>query len=369
MTSEAIDQHQPTASPTRNSAARTGGVSVDAAIEPCIADALAALDGRAPLLAGMIRYHLGYLEPDLTPAAPSRIASSRGKRLRPAVALLSCAVFGGQPSAAGPLGAAVELLHNFTLIHDDIQDRSATRRHRPTVWQLWGVEQGINAGDALFASAHLPLARLPDWGVPAHVTVRLIEAFNRMTIEIVAGQVLDLGFEGRNDVTPDAYLDMIAGKTAAIVRFAAWAGALLGAADERAAAQFGEFGLALGLGYQMRDDALGIWGVSDETGKATADDIRRRKQSLPIVLLRAHALPDQRADLEALYQCPTIDDAGVARILMLLEEHDVAAEMTRRTASFHRDARAALLSVAPSGENTPRDELLRLIDSLATRRF
>ena len=211
-------------------------------------------------------------------AAPG--STSRGSRQAHAArggALAAGAA--GEPRAAAPVAAAVELLHNFTLIHDDIQDESPTRRHRPTVWSLWGVGQAINAGDALFAAAHLPLYRLASTDVSTDLTLRLVEAFDRMTITIVEGQTLDLSFEARPDVSPGEYLEMIAGKTAAIIRFGAWAGALLGGADEATASRWAEFGLALGLGFQVRDDQLGIWGVREATGKAPADDVRRRKQS------------------------------------------------------------------------------------------
>src|SRR5829696_2583232 len=172
---------------------------VDALIEPALLDAVAALDGRTPLLSGMVRYHLGYAGRDLRPLDGRSV--DRGKRLRPAVALLAAGAAGGEPRAAAPLAAAVELLHNFTLVHDDIQDESPTRRHRPTVWSVWGIGQAINAGDALFAAAHLALYRLTAT-VAAEPTLRLIEAFDRTTIEIVEGQTLDLGFEGRPDVAP-----------------------------------------------------------------------------------------------------------------------------------------------------------------------
>ena len=312
---------------------------LDAILLPELRAAVAALDGGAALLVGMARYHLGELGPNLAPAAPGAV--DRGKRMRPAVALLACAAAGGDPAAAAPLAAAIELLHNFSLIHDDVQDESPTRRHRPTVWSLWGVGQAINAGDALFAAAHLPLHRLPERGVSPALALRLLEAFDRMAIAIVAGQTLDLGFEGRADVTPNAYLQMIGGKTAAIVRFAAWAGSLLGGADDDAADRFAAFGRALGLGFQVRDDALGIWGAEATTGKAAADDIRRRKQSLPLLLLREHADEATRAELAALYAAPSVDAAGVARVL-------------------------ALLAADPAA-NPARDRLLTLVEGLAGR--
>ncbi len=351
---------------TTNPVAAAAAVrALDAAIDPEIERAVDALDGRAPLLARMARYHLGLVDADGNPTPSGAV--DRGKRIRPAVALLCCAAAGGDPAHAAPLGAALELLHNFTLIHDDVQDNSPTRRHRPTVWSLWGVGQAINAGDALFAASHLPLHRLADLGASPALVLRLADAFDRMTIAIVEGQVLDLGFEARADVTPDDYLRMIAGKTAAIVRYAAWAGALLGGTDEERAERFAAFGLALGLGFQIQDDALGIWGATAETGKAPADDIRRRKQSLPILLLRERLDDDERAELEAIYAAPEVDGPGVARVLALLARTGVRETIAERVAAEHDRARETLLAAADSGPNPARDRLLALVAQLAVR--
>jgi geranylgeranyl diphosphate synthase type I len=338
---------------------------VDALIEPALRDALTALDGRAPLLAGMARYHLGYAGRDLQPQNPRAV--DRGKRMRPAVALLAAGAAGGEPQAAAPVAAAVELLHNFTLIHDDIQDESPLRRHRPTVWSVWGVGQAINAGDALFAAAHLPLYGLASSGISADLTLRLLEAFDRMTIAIVEGQTRDLSFEARPDVSPGEYLEMISGKTAAIVRFAAWAGALIGGAAEATASRWAEFGLALGLGFQVRDDLLGIWGAQEATGKAPADDVRRRKQSLPILLLRERLDDAERGELNRLFTAPNVDGAGVSRVLALLERESVRQEVEAVIAGYHDRAAAALMDAAQPGNAPARDQLLALVERLSSR--
>jgi geranylgeranyl diphosphate synthase, type I len=338
---------------------------IDASIETPLLEALAALDGRAPLLAGMARYHLGYAGTDLKSIDAHRV--DKGKRMRPAVALLAAGAAGGNPLAAAPVAAALELLHNFTLIHDDVQDESPTRRHRPTVWSIWGIGQAINAGDALFAAAHLPFYRLPLAGVPADQVLRLLEAFDRMTIAIVEGQTLDLGFEARSDVLPADYLEMIAGKTSAIVRYAAWSGALIGGADETAARRWADFGLALGMGFQIRDDLLGIWGDPRETGKAAADDVRRRKQSLPVLILRERLQTTERDELNRLFAEPEVDGPGVARVLALLEREEVRQEVEVEIARYHEAAASALLDAAMSGDNPSRDRLLALVERLSTR--
>ena len=167
-------------------------IDVDPLIDPEIEVAIAGLDRPATLLGGMARYPLGQLESDLSPVPDAGRRAINGKRLRPVIALLCCAAQGGAPGRAAPVAAAIELLHNFTLVHDDIQDESDTRRHRPTVWSLWGRSQAINAGDALFAAAHLALYRSRIVGVADDLALRLSEAFAQTAIEIVQGQVLDL---------------------------------------------------------------------------------------------------------------------------------------------------------------------------------
>ena len=340
-----------------------GSREIAALIDPLMREAVAALDGQAPLLAGMVRYHLGYVDQTLQPVVDG---IDRGKRVRPAVALLAAGAAGGDPAVAAPVAAALELLHNFTLIHDDIQDESPTRRHRPTVWSLWGSKQAINAGDALFAAAHLPLYALPSRGVSADLTMRLLAAFDRMTIAIVEGQTNDLQFEERADVMPEEYLAMIGGKTAAIVRYAAWAGALLGGSSEADADRWDAFGLALGLGFQIHDDLLGIWGATAETGKAPADDIRRRKQSLPILLLRERLPGEERAMLDALYAAESIDPVGVDAVLSLLAREGIQAEVAHEVARYHDQAIRALAATS-TASNAHRRQLEAMVEQLATR--
>ncbi len=340
-------------------------MDVDALLEPLMTEALTALDGRSPLLGGMVRYHLGYVDVALQPVDPRTI--DRGKRARPAVTLLVAGTAGGDPAQAAPVAAAIELLHNFTLIHDDIQDESAMRRHRPTVWDTWGAKQAINAGDALFAVAHLPLFQLPARGVSAERTFAILDAFERITIEIVAGQTLDLGFETREDVTAGDYLEMIAGKTAAIIRFAAWAGATIAGADATNAERWADFGLQLGLGFQIHDDLLGIWGTEAETGKRQADDIRRRKKSYPFLLLRERLDSAGQAELNAIYAQEAVSEEDVAHALSLMDSRGVRGDVERVVATYHDTAAAVL---ADAARNPAYQRLLQAqVESLATRIF
>lgn len=326
------------------------------------------LDGRAPLLARMARFHLGWTDSSGAPADEKTRRLIQGKRIRPMLAMLSCSAAGGDHAVAAPLAAAVELLHNFTLIHDDIQDRSPNRRHRATVWRIWGDAQAINAGDAMFAAAQLALLRTDSAAASSELLVDLLREFNRATIQIVQGQVMDLEFEGRSDVTPEQYLSMIEGKTSAIVRFAAWAGARIGGATEATAARLADFGDALGVGFQIRDDLLGIWGSLEETGKVKADDIRRRKQSLPILILRNLANQEELALMDTLYGEDEIDEQGVESIVALLDVHGVRERVSGQVELFHRRGIDALADVTSSLQQPSASELRALVQRLETRR-
>jgi len=340
-------------------------LDVDTLITPHMSAAMSALKGPASLLNGMAEYHLGWVDSTFTPVPHG--SNDKGKRIRPLLAMLCCEAAGGGADRAAPLAAALELLHNFTLVHDDIQDHSPTRRHRPTVWALWGNAQAINAGDALFAAAHLALLRLRDGGSDSGLILDLLEAFDRMTIDIVAGQVQDLSFETRRNVMPEDYVQMITGKTAAIVEYAAWAGAVLGGAKAEHASRFKEFGLALGLGFQIQDDLLGIWGTIAETGKAAADDIRRKKQSYPILLLRFAMNGDSIVELDQLYESAEIDIAGINRVLALLDEYHVRGQVEERVRFHHDQAKQALVLACPDEYNPARAILLNRIEALALR--
>lgn len=354
---------------SQSSSSRQQALHSEAAahIDRELATLLEEVDGNAPLLKRMGMYHLGLVSASGTPVPAEERQRTQGKRMRPTIALLSCVAAGGSLEDAAPLAAAVELLHNFTLIHDDIQDRSPNRRHRSTVWRIWGDAQAINAGDALFAAAQIGVLNSTSPSLTDQQLLVIARAFNRMTIDIVRGQVLDLGFEGRNDVTPDDYLTMIRGKTAAIVKFSAWAGALLGGADTETANTFARFGEALGVGFQIRDDALGVWGTAEETGKDIADDIRRRKQALPVLLLRKAVSPSDREALDRMFGGDRVAEDDVVAVLSMLKTYDVASDVAGRVQSHHDEAVGALDELAPHADPVALAALRALTDRMAVR--
>lgn len=311
-------------------------------------------------LYNVLRYHLGVVNDRFEPER-----SDAGKRLRSKFCLLCCSAASGDSRMAVPVAAAIELLHNFTLIHDDIQDRSALRRHRPTVWAIWGVPQAINAGDAMFAAAHIALNRSGERGLSADITLDLSTTLHLTTLRIVEGQVLDLSFEYRNDVGAAEYLGMIAGKTADIIRFACWAGARVSGASSEQAAAFGEFGHAIGMGFQIRDDYLGVWGAAETTGKAPADDIRRRKQALPILLLKERASQAERNRILRLYAQDELAPQDVRTVLGLLDAYEVSDSVQLEVMRWHDRAFAMLEGLSLSGESAGTIE--SLLDGLVTR--
>jgi geranylgeranyl diphosphate synthase type I len=221
---------------------------------------------------------------------------------------MACAAVGGYPATALPAAAAVEILHNFSLIHDDIEDGDRTRRHRPTLWTLWGVPQAINAGDGMFALAFAALLGSQGRGVANAAVLAALTRFTDCCAALTEGQHLDMHFETRQVVTVAEYLRMIEGKTASLVATSLAMGALMGGADVTIGDALYRFGYHLGLAFQIRDDILGIWGDPAVTGKAAGNDILRRKKSLPLL----YALEEARVG-------PTL----VARMSQPMEERDL----------------------------------------------
>lgn len=358
---------QPTESTGQSLASRELSREGFSQIDRGVDRVLAELGDSVPLLDRMSRYHLGLVSPSGDPVLEDDRQRFQGKRFRPLIALLTCVAAGGELRQATSLAAGIELLHNFTLIHDDIQDRSPNRRHRATVWRVWGDAQAINAGDALFAAAQI--AVLDQAGLDSDVEqlVPIARAFNRMTIEIVRGQVLDIDFEGRDDVTAADYLGMIERKTAAIVEFAAWSGSVLGGADAATAQRFARFGKALGVGFQIRDDALGVWGTSEETGKDIGDDIRRRKQSLPVLLLRDAATQSDRDALDEIYSSDRLAEDDVLAVLSMFTKYGTADNVAARVRGYHDDAASALDALCNANSQAAIEALRSVTDELAVR--
>jgi geranylgeranyl diphosphate synthase type I len=293
---------------------------------------------------GMMQYHMGWLDENLYP-----IQAPVGKRLRPMLCLLACEAVGGKIAHALPAAAAIELLHNFSLIHDDIEDVSPTRRHRTTVWKLWGMAHGINCGDAMFATVFLEASRLGECGVSPERNLAAQRILSETCLRLTEGQYLDMTFETQMDVDVDAYMRMIGGKTAALIACSTRLGALLGGADAEAVEAYGRYGENLGLAFQVIDDILGIWGSEVETGKSVSSDILTRKKTLPII----HVLRD--AELRSLYAQPELLDRDVARVLAILDKHQARPFAESRAREY---SEKAIDSLEGAGYATPAHQAL-----------
>ena len=227
----------------------------------------------------MIAYHMGWGDDNV----------GHGKRIRPLLLLLITGACGGGIEDAMPAAVGIEYLHNFTLIHDDIEDNSSIRHGRKTLWKKWGLAQGINAGDALFSIAQLAMLDL-EQTCSKPTTLEAVREFNLTCFHLTQGQHLDIAFETSNNTSVKSYLSMIRGKTAALISLATRLGGLIGDINKDRVNKLAEFGESLGIAFQIQDDYLGVWGDSQITGKSAASDLITRKQTLPIIYGLQHSV-------------------------------------------------------------------------------
>jgi geranylgeranyl diphosphate synthase type I len=319
------------------------------------------LSPQAERLARMLEYHFGWRGEDL--AVLARPAPA-GKKLRPGLVLLVAQGVSGEitPSARNS-AAAVELIHNFSLVHDDIQDRSELRRHRPTVWSIWGMPQGINVGDALFALAQVVLAE-----AGSALAARLTAELNRAALGLAEGQFLDIDMqEGRTLPTPQAYETMISGKTGVLFACACRLGAMSASATAAECDAYAAYGMQLGIAFQQQDDLLGVWGLSAETGKPDAADIVERKRGLPAAL--ALSRPDAPDWLKAAYSVESEAELSgdiVQRIIAHFDALDLRGSIERRVEERYRKALEWLDAAGP--REPERGYLAAVCEALVARR-
>ncbi len=295
---------------------------------------------------------VGALHPALRPALVHHFGS-QGKQVRGALVLLSAAAVGAKEEVAIPGAVAIELVHNFSLVHDDVIDGDEERRHQPTVWARFGLGQAIIGGDALVLAAIEHLLAEP---TPARV--RAASVLAQATQAMIGGQAEDMAFEGRAAVTVEECLAMEAGKTGALLACAASLGAILAEAPGPVVTALAEYGAHIGIAFQAVDDVLGIWGDPSVTGKPVGSDLLQRKRTLPVAI--ALAAGDGRADELAELLDGPLDGADLARATELLAS---GRRQALTIAEAHTEnALAALASVdlAP-GPATDLEELARFV--------
>lgn len=264
--------------------------------------------GGADPLAQQVVYHFGIGQSSIR----------RGKRLRPRFVMAAAACYGAKPERTMAACVAVELLHNYSLIHDDIEDADRLRHERPTLWTVVGLEHAINAGDAVGALAHVALAGIADThGAEAAFAMSMELA--QANLSTCIGQGQDLALAAAPTATLDQYLAMTGGKTAALFACAGALGALCASAEDPEVERSREAGRLFGMGFQIRDDILGIWGTTQTTGKPEACDLMRRKKTFPVVWAMQRA-GEVAAAIESAYaQDQTLDAAAVQRLRELLK--------------------------------------------------
>jgi geranylgeranyl diphosphate synthase type I len=306
---------------------------------------------------GMISYHLGWVDESFSIGT-----QQSGKRLRSLLSLLSCEACGGDWHQALPAAASIELIHNFSLIHDDIEDNSPQRRHRPTLWSLWGEAQAINVGDGLFAVSRLALQRLSERGISPAKVLRAFRIVDQTCLDLTEGQYLDLAFEEEECVTVEMYVEMIGKKTGALMGCATQLGALLGTDDEHAIENYRSFGDQLGLLFQIVDDILGIWGAGEATGKGVGEDIVSRKKSLPVVYALQQS--DELAEIYRQEQMGVAEQGEVMGMLDRLSARDYAQSMASRHLRLALDALAATQM-----QSQAQDSLRKIAHFLLDRQY
>ena len=323
-----------------------------AAIDEEIKTVLAQAEPSLQPFYGMMLYHLG-----LDSTIPGR-----GKRLRPLLCSLVFEALAGDARRALPAAAALELLHNFTLIHDDIEDQDPTRHHRPTVWSVWGVPQAINTGDGMYAASRLAVQRLRDRGFPADRILDFACLLDQACVRVCEGQFLDISFETRTDVTVDRYRAMVAKKTGALISACAEGAAVLATDDRRVRDALARFGDDYGQAFQAHDDLLGIWGTSQRTGKLELNDLTKRKKTLPVVLAFERASPRAREELAGLYEPPApLPTENVERIREILDDLGIRELIEREITSHRSRALHVLRGIA---EMAAAREALGLLEQL-----
>ena len=325
-----------------------------ALVQPALRAAVARL---SPGLAGPARYHFGWVDAHGQPLPPGR----HGKGVRPTLAVLSAQAVGAPAEVALPGAVAVELIHNFSLVHDDIVDDDAERRHRATMWKVFGVGDAIIVGDALMGLALEVLLE-----EPTASRTRAAADLTRATMAMIAGQYMDMSFNPRQGVDMAQCWEMVSQKTGALLAHASAVGAILADAPPDSIEALRRFGMELGLGFQALDDLLGIWGDPSVTGKPAGNDLRERKMSIPVT---AAICSDTEAgrELASLYARDHLGDTEVARAADLVE---LAGGRATTAAAAKSRLQSAVEAISSADlEPGPAGELLAIAHFVVDREF
>ena len=283
-----------------------------------------------------------------------------GKRVRPQLAMIACQLFGGNEEDVLPAALALEVFHNFTLLHDDVMDKADVRRGRPTVHMKWNENTAILSGDQMLIEAYKLLS-----GVPADKLPEVLRLFNKMATEICEGQQYDVDFESQSHVTIDEYLNMIRLKTSVLLATALQIGAYVAGADTPTQEALYQFGIAVGLAFQIQDDILDVWGDPKTFGKAVGGDISCNKKTF-VYLEAMRRLGDEANTLESWYSQVLEDNTEkIAAVKAIFEQLGVREACEAVVAQYTQTA-LEILDTLP--QNTATDQLRQLANKLTTRK-
>ena len=305
--------------------------------------------------------------PEVLYMAARHLIDAGGKRLRPFLLLRSCSLVGGEQKDVVPLAVAIELLHNFTLIHDDVMDNDDFRRNVPTVHKLWGIPIAIASGDLLFAKVYESVIKWAEDGKQSYERVMaIIDRLNRATISICEGQVLDVSYVSIIDVKEEDYFNMIGGKTAALLRSSAEIGALAGGGNEEEVHLLGEFAYNAGLAFQLVDDYLGATANEKVLGKPVGSDLREGKKTLIIVHALSHASPEERRRILEALGNKRISPEDLREVNEILRSLGSLSYTMNRAREYVVKAKRSLEGLS---ECDAKRDLVELVDFIISRRY
>ena len=286
----------------------------------------------------MMKYHFGWED-------STKNEKTQGKRIRPLLLLLSCATCGRDWRDALPGAVAVEFIHNFSLIHDDIEDQSNMRRGRKTLWKVVGLPQALNTGDAMFTLAQINMLKLGK-SINKAVAFDALEILNDTCLTLTGGQNLDIGFESKDIVSEKDYFVMIGGKTAALISASCELGAIISESSSQNRQALSDFGEAVGLAFQAWDDWLGIWGDEQKIGKSTSSDLISKKKTLPIL----YAIRESK-EFKERFSNEEIKETNIKEFITLIENCGAREYTEKMTKKYSDLAENAIHSLTASNMN------------------
>ena len=306
-------------------------------------------------LTDMMAYHLGW-------EGVGSGGKAQGKRIRPLILLLSSMMFDLDWKKALPAAVSMELLHNFSLIHDDIEDKSETRRGRPTLWSKWGIAQAINCGDAMFVLSQQSMLDICS-SINMKVGMQAAKLLNKACLNLTGGQYLDISFELQENISQVEYLTMVEGKTAELIAMASELGAILSQTTVENQQNLRHFGSGLGIGFQCWDDWLGIWGEENQTGKSISSDLINGKKTLPVLF----AL-EKKEKFYNLSKSTTMEENKIIDFVHCLED-DGAKEFTEKLAMKFTNEATTSLDAINWINRDPHQALKELTNNLLVRNY